>query len=246
MRASGILFALALATTAAAQGGYADITYDDVSASYTRTDLDDAGENANSLTWSATYEVGDRFHVWGSIDRTTFEETISVAEIVQSESNDLALLPPGFDISLLDISPLEVSVRTVTVAAGVGVHHDLTNRLSGHARVGFAYADSELESSGFELTLPAGADPSGVGQIQLIDSPDRADETSTDLVVSAGLRFAAADRVEFFSGISQVGGEDTAAHAGVEFRLGGGWGVQLAGVRGENSQGVSARAVWRF
>ncbi|MDE0039584.1 MAG: outer membrane beta-barrel protein [Gammaproteobacteria bacterium] len=235
MRASSIILALALATTATAQGALPDITYNGVAAGHTRTDLDHAGEDANSLTWSATSEVGDHVHLWGSIDRTRFEETIPVAEIVQ----------PGFEIPLLDIAPFEVSVRTVTVAAGAGVHHDLSDRLSGHARIGFAYSDSEIRTSGFELTLPPGADPFGVGQVPLIESPD-VDETSTDLVVSAGLRFAAADRVELFGGVSQVGGEDTAAHAGVEFRLGGRWGVQLAGVRGENSQGVSARVVWRF
>lgn len=65
-------------------------------------------------------------------------------------------------------------------------------------------------------------------------------------MVSAGVRYNGAERVELFGGISRVGGEDTSAHAGVEFRLGGGWGVQFAGVTGENSQGVSARVVWRF
>ena len=64
--------------------------------------------------------------------------------------------------------------------------------------------------------------------------------------MSAGLRFNAAERVELFGGLSQVGDEDTAAHAGVEFRLGGGWGVQLVGLAGENATGLSAGVVWRF
>lgn len=47
------------------------------------------------------------------------------------------------------------------------------------------------------------------------------DETSTDVVMSAGPRFNTAERVELFCGLSQVGGEGTAAHAGVGFRVGG-------------------------
>ncbi|MXY58307.1 MAG: outer membrane beta-barrel protein [Gammaproteobacteria bacterium] len=245
MRRSGIILALALTASATAQGGLPDITYDGVSAGYTRTDLDGAGEDANSFTWSASYELSDRFHLWGSIDRTTYEETIAVPQIVPSDFGDLPF-PPDFEFPLLEIPPLEVSVRTMGVAAGAGVHGDLTDRLSGHARIGFGYANTEIESSGFDLAFPPGLNPIGIGQVQLIETPDRVDETSTDLVMSAGLRFNAAERVELFGGISQVGGDDTAAHAGVEFRLGAGWGVQLAGITGENSQGLSANVVWRF
>ena len=243
MRAFGIILALALTTGAAAQGGLPDITYKGVSAGYTRTDLDGTGEDANSLSWRATYELSDRFHLWGSIDRTTFEETVAIPEIVVSDFGDGAFLPPDFEISSLDIPPFEVSVRSVAVAAGAGVHHDLTDRLSGYARIGFVFADNEIESSGL---FPPGGDPFGGGELQLIETNDRTDETSTDMVMSAGLRFNAAERVELFGGISQVDGEDIAGHAGVEFRLGGGWGVQLAGVTGESSQGLSASVVWRF
>lgn len=246
MRSSGIISALALTASVTAQGGLPDITYDGVSAGYTRTDLDGAGEDANSFTWGTTYELSDRFHLWGSIERTTYEGTIAVPPIVPSDFGEAPFLPPEIEIAVLEIPPLEVTVRTMAVAAGVGVHRDLTDRLSGHARIGFGYANTELESSGFELAFPPGLNPIGIGPVQLIESPSREDETSTDLVMSAGLRFNAAERVELFGGISQVGGEDTAAHAGVEFRLGAGWGVQLAGITGENSQGLSASVVWRF
>ena len=246
MKGPGIILDLALTASVTAQAGLPDITYNGVSASYTRTDLDGAGEDANSFTWNATYELSDRFHLWGSIDRTTFEETIAIPEVTQSDFGDLSSLPPDFEIPMFDIPPLDFSVRSMAVAAGAGVHRGLTNRLTGHARIGVAYANTEIESSGFELTLPPELDPFGVGPVSLIESPDRTDESSIDLVMSAGLRFNAAERVELFGGITQVGGDDTAAHAGVEFRLGGGWGVQLTGVTGENSQGVSASVVWRF
>ena len=246
MRAFGIILALALTTGASAQGRLPDIAYNGVSAGYTRTDLDGTSQDADSFSWGATYEVSDLFHVWGSIDRTTFEETIAFAEIFPTDFGDVPFLGPDFEILTLDIPPLEVSVRTVAVVAGAGVHHDLTDRLSGYARIGFAYADSEIETGGFELITPVGGDPFGVGDVLYIESADRVDETTTDVVMSAGLRFNAAERVELFGGLSQVGDEDTAAHAGVEFRLGGGWGVQLVGLTGENATGLSAGVVWRF
>ena len=246
MRAFGIILALALTTSAAAQGVLPDITYKGISAGYMRTDLDGTGEDADSLTWRATYELSDRFHLWGSIDRTTFDETVAFPKFAPSDFGDVPFLPPDSEILVLDIPPLDVSVRSVAVAAGAGVHHDLTDRLSGYARLGFVYADNEIETNGFELSYPPGGDPFGGGEVILLETADRVDETSTDLVMSAGLRFNAAERVELFGGLSQVDGEDTAAHAGVEFRLGGGWGVQLAGVTADDSQGVSASVVWRF
>ena len=42
-----------------------------------------------------------------------------------------------------------------------------------------------------------------------------------------------------FGGLSQVGGDSTAGHGGVEFRLANGWGMQFVGVLGEDSQGLS-------
>ena len=134
MRGAGIILAVALTSSATAQGGLPDMTYNDVSAGYTRTDLDGTGEDASSYTWSATYEFGDRFHLWGSIDRTTFEETIEVPEFVPPDFGDMSFLPPELEVLLFDIPPLEVSVRTLALAAGAGVHGDLTERLSGYAR----------------------------------------------------------------------------------------------------------------
>lgn len=246
MRAFGIILALALTTSAAAQGGLPDITYKGVSAGYMRTDLDGTREDADSVSWRATYELSDRFHLWGSIDRTTFEETIPAPEFVAFDFGDVPALPPDFEIPSLDIPPVDVSVRSVAVAAGAGVHHGLTDRLSGYARLGLVHANNDIKTNGFEVRYPPGGDPFGGGEVLLLETADRTDETSTDFVVSAGLRFNAADRVELFGGVSQVDGEDIAAHAGVEFRLGGGWGVQLAGVTGEDSQGLSASVVWRF
>ena len=223
-----------------------DITYKGVWAGYTRTDLDGTGEDANSLSWRTTYQLSDRIHLWGSIDRTTFEDPVTLPEFGPSDFGDVPFLPPTSKILLLDLPALDVSVRSVTVAGGAGVHHDLTDRLSVHARLGFVPANKEIETSGFELRFPLGGDPFGDGEVLLLENAERTDETSTDLVMSAGLRFNATERVELFGGLSHVDGEDTAAHADIEFRLGSGWGIQLAGVTGENSQGPSASVIWRF
>ena len=53
--------------------------------------------------WGATYEVGDRFHLWGSIDRTTFEETIAFPEVFPSDFGDVPFLAPDLEILTLDI-----------------------------------------------------------------------------------------------------------------------------------------------
>ena len=55
MRAFGIILALALTTSAAAQGGLPDITYKGVSAGYMRTDLDGTREDAQGLSASVVW-----------------------------------------------------------------------------------------------------------------------------------------------------------------------------------------------
>lgn len=51
------------------------------------------------------------------------------------------------------------------------MHHDLADRLSGYARIGFAYNNSEIETSGFELIALLGADPFGVGDVRFVEAP---------------------------------------------------------------------------
>ena len=106
MRAFGIILALALTTGASAQGRLPDIAYNGVSAGYTRTDLDGTSQDADSFSWGATYEVSDLVHVCGSIDRTTFEETIVFPEIFPSDFGDVPL-GPDFENLTLDIPPLK-------------------------------------------------------------------------------------------------------------------------------------------
>lgn len=43
-----------------------------------------------------------------------------------------------------------------------------------------------------------------------------------------------------------MGGDSTSGHAGVEFRLANGWGMQFTGVAAEDSQGISLGVVRRF
>lgn len=226
-----LALALAVALATGAQAQLPDITYDGITASYTRVNIDDADEDADAFTLSGTFEIGGNFHVWGWIERTAFDQAYDVRKIVE--------LPAAVPAEL-KIPPLEMTVRTLAAGAGAGAHYGLTDRLSAYARLGVVYTDIEIEGRSFEVQLPSSGNPARIENIGTVN------ETSTDPALSAGLRFRASERVELFAGASQVDFEDGTAHAGVEFRLGGGLGLQLAGVLGENSKGLSARAVWRF
>lgn len=215
--------ALVLALAAPAQAQLPDFTYNAFSASFARTDLDHATDDADSFTVGASYEISDTFHLWGRIDRTALDEAIEL---------------PFFAPSASDFPRIETKVRSLGLAAGAGVHRDLTDTLSGYARLGIAYADSDAEVSASGVAFD--------GAAVIFEDSVTASDSSTDLVVLAGLRYNAAERVELFGGISQVGGDSTGGHAGVEFRLENGWGVQLAGVVGEDSQGLSLGVVRRF
>ena len=229
--------ALVLALAAPAQAQLPDLTYNALSASFTRTDLDHATRNADSFTVASSYEISDAFHLWSQLDRTTLDQTIespfSTADVIVAEPADIR------PIGTFDFPPIEAKVRSLGLGAGAGVHHDLTDNLSGYARLGVVYADSEVEVSAFETAFE------GPGVTFEGDSPTMS-ESSTDLILSAGLRYNAAHRVELFGGISQVGGDSTGGHAGAEFRIANGWGMQLVAVLGENSQGLSLGVLRRF
>ncbi|MCY4011644.1 MAG: outer membrane beta-barrel protein [Gammaproteobacteria bacterium] len=216
--------ALVLALAAPAQAQRPDFTYNAFSASFTRTDLDHVTDDADSFTVAGSYETSDTFHLWGRVDRTALDEDI-----------DLPFLAPGVG----DLPRIETKARSLGLAAGAGVHRDLTSNLSGYARLGIAYADSDVEVSASEVAFEGGV-------VVFEGDSLTASDSSTDLVALAGLRYNAAERLELFGGISQVGGDSTNGHAGVEFRFANGWGAQLAGVVGEDSQGVSLGVVRRF
>ena len=216
--------ALVLALAAPAQAQLPDLTYNAFSASFTSTDLDHATDDADSFTVGASYEISDTLHLWGRVDRTALDEAI-----------EIPFLAPGVS----GVPRIETKVRSLGLAAGAGVHRDLTDSLSGYARLGIAYADSDARVSASGVTFD------GTAAIFESDSFGASD-SSTDLVGLAGLRYKAAERVELFGGLSQVGGDSTGGHAGVEFRLENGWGVQLAGVVGEDSQGLLLGVVRRF
>ena len=218
------IIALVLALAAPAQAQRADFTYNAFSASFTRTDLDDVTDDADSFTVAGSYEISDTLHLWGRVDRTMLDEAIEFPFIVPD---------------VVDLPRIETKGRSLGLAAGAGVHRDLTDNLSGYARLGIAYADSDVEVSA------SGAAFEGTAVIFEGDS-FKASDSSTDLVVTAGLRYNAAERVELFGGLSQVGGDSTAGHGGVEFRLANGWGMQFVGVLGEDSQGLSLGVVRRF
>ncbi|MCY3839841.1 MAG: hypothetical protein OXH09_14500 [Gammaproteobacteria bacterium] len=201
-------------------------------------DIDNASGDSDSYTLFGSYEISGFLHLWGWIDRTAFDDLREVP--IRFTGLDI---PAGFPSTIKSM----FEYRLATASGGVGVHRDLTAGLSGYARLGVAHTESEIEAklnaasfAGlFAPDLPAVEGP-------LVENTrDTLEETDTDLVVSAGLRYAAVERVELFGGVSQTGG-DTAAHAGVELRLGGGWGVQFAGAAAEDAQGVSVCVVWRF
>ena len=225
-----INIALVLAFSAPAQAQLPDLTYNAFSAGFTRTDVDHATEDADSFTVGSSYEIGETFHLWGQLDRTTLDQAIGIPFSTDDVIEDY----PG-----IGFPPVETKVRSLGLAVGGGFHNDLTDSLSGYARLGFVYADTEVEVSTFG-TVFEGTGVSFGGDGAAIT------ESSTDFILSAGLRYNAADRVELFGGLSQVGGDSTTGHAGVEFWIANGWGAQLAGVLGDNSQGFSLGVVRRF
>ncbi len=218
------IIALVLALAAPAQAQIPDLTYNAFSATFTRSDIDDVTDDADSFTVAASYEISDTLHLWGRADRTTLDEAFEF---------------PFATPDAVGFPRIETKVRSLGLAAGAGVHRDLADNLSGYARLGIAYADSDVKVSATGMAFE-GAPVTFEG-----DSFTASDST-TDLVVSAGLRYNAAERVELFGGLSQVGGDSTSGHAGVEFRLADGWGMQLTGVFGEDSQGLSLGVVRRF
>ena len=59
------IIALVLALAAPAQAQLPDFTYNAFSASFTRTDLDDVTDDADSFTVAGSYEISDTLHLWG-------------------------------------------------------------------------------------------------------------------------------------------------------------------------------------
>lgn len=227
-----INIALVLAFSAPAQAQLPNLTYNAFSAGFTRTDVDHATEDADSLTVGLSYEISETFHLWGQLDRTTLDHVIEFPFFTDDVIEDY----PG-----IGFPPVETKVRSLGLAVGGGFHNDLTDSLSGYARLGFVYADTDTEVgvSTFETVFEDTGVSFGGGGVTMTDS-------STDFVLSAGLRYKAADWLELFGGLSQVGGDSTTGHAGVEFWIANGWGAQLAGVLGDNSQGISLGVVRRF
>ena len=225
-----INIALVLAFSAPAQAQLPDLTYNAFSAAFTRTDVDHATEDADSITVGSSYEISETFHLWGQLDRTTLDQAIEFP----FSTDDIVVEHPG-----IGFPPIETKVRSLGLAVGGGFHNDLTDSLSGYARLGFVYADTEVEVSTFGTVFEGtGATFGGDGLTTT--------ESSTDFVLSAGLRYKAVDWLELFGGLSQVGEDSTTGHAGVEFWIANGWGAQLAGVLGDNSQGFSLGVVRRF
>ncbi|MDE0450475.1 MAG: outer membrane beta-barrel protein [Gammaproteobacteria bacterium] len=225
-----INIALVLAFSAAAQAQLPDLTYNAFSAGFTRTDVDHATEDADSLTVGLSYEINETFHLWGQLDRTTLDQAIEFPFF----TDDVVVDHPG-----IGLPPVETKVRSLGLAVGGGFHNDLTDSLSGYARLGFVYADTEVEVSTFGTVFEGtGVTFGGDGLTTT--------ESSTDFVLSAGLRYKAVDWLDLFGGLSQVGEDSTTGHAGAEFWIANGWGAQLAGVLGDNSQGFSLGVVRRF
>lgn len=215
------IFVLALALAAPAWAQTPDFSYDAFSARFTRTDLNDVTDDADGFTVAASYEVSDMFHLWGRLERTTFDQAMS--------------FPTDGDV--VDIARVELKLRSLGLAAGTGIHRDLTDDLSAYARFGFAYSETEGEASvsdfdGFPVTFEGG--------------PITTSDSNTEIVWLAGVRYDVAERMELFGGVSQTGGGSSGGHAGIEFRVANGWGAQVVGVVDEDSKGLSLGVVRRF
>lgn len=195
---------LLLSTVAHAQ--LPDLTYNRVGFSYVYSNVDEIDENSNGLFVNGSVELGDHLHAWGLVGRTWFDYILPV---------------PG-------IQPINVNFEAWLVALGLGVHHDLSDRVNAYARVGINSVDSKAEMS---LPFPVEDDYMG--------------DSSVTSSFEVGIRIRPAQALELFAG---VGHQDdaTSSHVGLEITVTEKWAARAIAFLADESDGIGVAVVRRF
>lgn len=183
-----------------------DLTYNRAGVSYVHSDVDEINENSNGLFVNGSVELGDHFHVWGVAGRTWFAYTLPA---------------PG-------IQPVNVDFEAWLGALGLGVHHDLSDRVNAYAEIGISSVDSNAK-----LSLPFPVEG---------DSPDDSSVTSS---LEVGVRVAAARHLELFAAVGHRD-DTTSTHVGIEIPFTKEWAARVVAVLSDESDGIGVGVVRRF